>query len=78
MAGECRPVPGAGCAALGQLKALAAAAELGFGGTLRASSLLLTREMRTGGGSPIEHSHRGVATQGTCGRRFMERRRAAK
>jgi len=57
MAGECRPVPGAGCAvdlasareALGQLKALAAAAELGFGGTLRASSLLLTREMRTGG-----------------------------
>ena len=34
---------------LGKLKAISAAAEQGFGGTLRAASLLLTREMRHGG-----------------------------
>ena len=34
---------------LAKLKAISAAAEQGFGGTLRAASLLLTREMRPGG-----------------------------
>jgi len=55
-AGACKP-SSRGCSVdltaarcvLGQLKALLAAAELGFGGTLQRSSLLITREMRIGG-----------------------------
>ncbi|CAE7864726.1 IPK2a [Symbiodinium microadriaticum] len=56
MAGLCRP-DSRGCEVdmraaaeiLGKLKAISTAAEQGFGGTLRAASLLLTREMRHGG-----------------------------
>ncbi|CAE7416523.1 IPK2b [Symbiodinium pilosum] len=55
-AGQCRP-ESRGCEVdmqaatdiLAQLKAISAAAEQGFGGTLRAASLLFTREMRVGG-----------------------------
>ncbi|CAE7550287.1 ZFP36 [Symbiodinium natans] len=55
-AGMCRP-DSRGCELdmkaateiLAKLKAISAAAEQGFGGTLRAASLLLTREMRPGG-----------------------------
>merc|ERR1719356_933456 len=57
MAGQCQPVAPTDCKVdlesarevLGQLMVLSAAAEQGFGGNLRASSLLLTREMRCGG-----------------------------
>ena len=55
--GENARTPCAGCEVdmqaatdiLAQLKAISAAAEQGFGGTLRAASLLFTREMRVGG-----------------------------
>jgi len=56
-AGTCEPDP-RGCQVLdmqaareilGQMKAFAAAAELGHGGAIRSSSLLFTREMRQGG-----------------------------
>ena len=54
--GKCQPDP-RGCEidmltaadVLETLRAICAAAEMGFGGTLRASSLLFTREMRMGG-----------------------------
>jgi len=56
LAGQCKPDSrGTTCdmqaarEVLGHLKVLRAAAELGFGGTIRASSLLFTREMRNGG-----------------------------